>query len=183
MKNKTYETFVNKNGTAFYVGGLDWLPVFLHMKKTISITMNTMVLETDDSKGLILKRTANVFDGELKILEPVHCTSADVIDAVMTSKQDVYEYHAVLDDKYELDSILPSSFVIRGNNVIEFVQNAFRPCMITELLELAQTKPEHILTVENGKVVDISERITLDIDDHIYSELTRVAELDAESGV
>jgi len=170
MKNKNYETFINKNGTAFYVGGVDWLTVFYKMKKEVSVKMNTMILEDEQNSRLILKRTANIFEGDLKILEPINCIPADVIDAVMTSKQqDVYEYHAVLNDIYELDSILPTAFVIRGNKVGDFVKNAFRPSIITELLDLAQTKPNHILKVENGKVVDVSELITLDIEDHVYA--------------
>jgi hypothetical protein len=172
MKNKNYETFINKNGTAFYVGGVDWLTVFYKMKKEVSVKMNTMILEDEQNSRLILKRTANIFEGDLKILEPINCIPADVIDAVITSKQqDVYEYHAVLNDIYELDSILPTCFTIRGKNVNQFIQNSFRPGLIIELLELAQTNPEHILTIENEKVVEVSEPITLDIEDHVYAEV------------
>ena len=183
MGKKIHETFINKNDTAFYVGGVGCITVFYMMKKEVQVTMNTMVMESQKSKGLILKRTANIFEGELTLLEPTYCTPADVIDAVMSSAQDVYEYHAVLNDTYELDSILPTAFIIRGKSVSQFIQNSFRTGIITELLELAQTKPDHILTSDNGKLVDVSEQVTLDIEDHIYAELVRAAELDAESGV
>lgn len=183
MGKRIYETYIKRDDTAFYIGGANWISVFYFMKKEVQVTMNTMVLESSQSTGLILKRKANVFDGELTILEPTYCTPADVIDAVMSSAQDVYEYHAVLNDTYELDSILPTAFIIRGKSVSQFIQNSFRTGIITELLELAQTKPDHILTTDNGKLVDVSEQVTLDIEDYIHGELVKAAELDEESGV
>ena len=183
MGKKIHETYIKSDDTVFYIGGESWISVFYFMKKQVKVIMNTMVMESKESKGLILKRTAHIFEGELKILEPTYSTPADVIDAVMSSMQSVYEYHAELNDNYELDSILPNDFTIRGKNVSQFIQNSFRTGIITELLKLAQAKPDHILTSDNGNLVDVSGRITLDIEDHIYAELVRAAELDAESGV
>jgi hypothetical protein len=183
MSKRIYETFINHDDTTFYIGGAIWISVFHLMKKQMQVTMNTMVLERPQGTGLILKRTANIFDGELKILQPNYSTPADVIDAVMSSMQIVYEYHAVLNDTYKLDSIIPTCFTIRGKNVSQFIENNFRPGVIIELMELAKTQPEHILTTDNGKLVSVSKRISLDIGDYINNELSKEAELDIESGV
>lgn len=183
MGKKIYDTYIKSDDTVFYISGASWISVFYFMKKEVQVTMNTMVLESSQSTGLILHRTANIFDGELKILEPTSCTPADVIDAVMSSTQDVYEYHAILNNMYVLDSIVPNSFTIRGKNVSQFIQNSFRTGLITELLEMAQIKPDQILTAYNGKLVDVSERITLDIEDHLNLQFSKEAELDEKFGV
>jgi hypothetical protein len=176
MSKKEYEAFVDEDGYTLYVAGMNWYRLFSSMKTDTQLLMIKLLLEDESGEHKVLKRDAKFFDEELKELES-KSSSEQIIQTITNTEMDVYEYSAyLLPSKAKLDSLLPTAFTIRCKELEGVINDNFNRGVLTQLYQIAQTKPQYILSIKNNEIVGVSERIIPDIEDHIYSELCKYSD-------
>ncbi len=183
MGKKTYEVFVDEDGYTLYIAGMNWQRVFSSMKADTPLLIITLLLEDEEGKNKVIKRDAKFFDEELKELEQ-KSTPEKIIHSIKSTDMDVYEYYAYLyPEKARLESLLPTAFTLRHKKLEQVINDHFEDGVLKQLYNIAKTNPQHILTITENEIVDVSEKVMPNIEDYIQGELVRAAELDAESGV
>jgi hypothetical protein len=176
MSTKIYEVFVDDDGYTLYIAGMNWQRVFSTMKADTQLLIITLLLENEAGNHKVIKRDAKFFDDELKELEK-KCTQEKIIQIVKRTGMDVYEYYAyLLPEKARLESLLPTAFTIRHKNLEQIINDHIEDGVLKQLYKIAKTKPQHILSIAGNDIVDVSERIIPDIEDHIYSELCKYSD-------
>jgi hypothetical protein len=146
------------------------------MKPDTQLLIITLLIEDEVGNHKVIKRDAKFFDDELKEFEE-KSTPEKIIHKIKTTGMDVYEINAyMLPEKTKLESLLPTAFTLRHENLEQIIFNHFEGSVIHKLYKIAKTKPQYILSIAANVIVNVSERITPDIEDHIYSELCKYSD-------
>ncbi len=96
------------------------------------------------------------------------CTGGEVVEIIDGAEEIVYEYHALLNGVTKINSVLSSSFILRGENIDEFVNDNFNLDVIKQLIFIASTKTDRLLTIKEGTIVNESEQIKENFEDYIF---------------
>jgi hypothetical protein len=176
-----YEVYINTNKDVFYINGINYKEVLSSLNNDVTVKMETLImLDSNQNYSSIFCERTKEFSENLVALKK-ECTGVEIAEIIDNTKEIVYEYHAVLNDIAKIDSVLSSSFILTTKNVDEFVNDNFNSEIIKQLIFIASTKRDRLLTIKDGTVLNESEQIKENFEDYIFKVVSaKLSELELE---
>jgi hypothetical protein len=163
-----HEVYLNTNKDIFYINGINYKEVFFSLKNDVNVKMETLImLDSNRNYSSIFCLKTKEYNENLVALKK-ECTGGEVVEIIDGAEEMVYEYHALLNDIAKIDSVVSNSFILTTKNIDEFVNDNFNSDVIKQLLFIASTKPDLLLNIKDGLVVNESEKIKESFEDYIF---------------
>jgi hypothetical protein len=174
-----HEVYLNTNKDIFYINGINYKEVFFSLKNDVNVKMETLImLNKQGNYSSIFSEGTKKFSENLIALKN-ECNGGEVVEIIDNTKEIVYEYHALLNDIAKIDSVVSNSFILTTKNIDEFVNDNFNSDVIKQLLFIASTKPDLLLNIKDGTVVNESEQIKENFEDYIFKVVSaKLSELE-----
>ena len=144
MDTKIYEAYINKKGNTLYIADINWQDVFSSLKPSVVVQ---------------LKKYGDK--------QEAFCPPAELIEEIQSKGQEWNEYHAYFSGNAEISFVTSSSFILRHDNVKQFVYENFNSAILNRLTFLAKQHAGHMLTIIGDEIIESSEEVSGEITHHL----------------
>ena len=144
MDINIYEAHINKQCNTLYISDMKWEELFSSLNPSVFVQLKKYGKDQE-----------------------VFCQHAELIEFIQNEVQEWNEYHVHLSGNAEINFITSSSFILRHDNVKQFIYDNFNSTILNKLTALAKQHAGHMLTIIGDEIIESSEEISGDIKQHL----------------